>query len=46
MACLLWESNDVDPNLFAVHLLPESARCWQSLNDFWSGKSKFVGDGL
>src|SRR5262245_37547215 len=31
---------------FVQHLLPVSAKWWQSLNDFWSGKSKFVGEGL
>ena len=42
----VWENQNTDPNIFAQHLLPESARWWQSLNDFWSGKSKFVGEGL
>ncbi len=42
----VWNNADVDPELFARHLLPESARWWRSLQDFWSGRSKFVGDGL
>jgi len=41
-----WGNNDTDPESFAPYLLPESIRWWRSLNDFWSGKSKFVGDGL
>jgi hypothetical protein len=42
----IWGNNHTDPDLFARHLLPESARWWQNLNDFWSGKSRFVGEGL
>jgi hypothetical protein len=42
----VWRNEGTDPELFVPHLLPESARWWQSLNDFWSGKSKFVGEGL
>jgi len=42
----VWGNNDTDPELFGRHLLPVSAKWWQSLNDFWSGKSKFVGEGL
>lgn len=42
----VWSSNGVNPELFVVHLLPESAKWWRSLNDFWSGKSKYVGEGL
>lgn len=42
----VWSNNNVDPELFAAHLLPESIRWWRSLNDFWNGKSKFVGEGL
>src|SRR5262245_23312907 len=29
-----WEHGGVDPELFASHLHPVSARWWQSLNDF------------
>ena len=42
----VWSNANVDPELFAPYLLPESARWWRSLNDFWAGKSKFVGEGL
>ena len=42
----VWGNNHVDPNLFLPYLLPESIRWWNSLNSFWSGKSKFVGEGL
>ena len=42
----VWGNQNTDQELFAQHLLPESAKWWQSLNDFWSGKSKFVGEGL
>lgn len=38
--------NDEDPELFVQYLLPESARWWRSLKDFWDGKSTFVGEGL
>ena len=41
-----WTHNEVDPEKFAHYLLPESTRWWRSLNNFWSGKSKFVGEGL
>jgi hypothetical protein len=40
----VWSNKGTDPELFVKHLLPESAKWWQSLNDFWSGKSKFVGE--
>ena len=39
-----WSNQKVDPELFSHYLLPVSAKRWQSLNSFWSGKSKFVGD--
>jgi hypothetical protein len=42
----VWGNEATDPELFVRHLLPVSAKWWQSLNDFWSGKSKFVGEGL
>lgn len=41
-----WANEGTDPELFVQHLLPVSAKWWQSLNDFWSGRSKFVGEGL
>lgn len=42
----VWGNNGVDPELFAKCLHQESARRWRSLNDFWSGKTKFVGEEL
>jgi len=42
----VWGNEGTDPELFVRHLLPVSAKWWQSLNDFWDGKSKFVGEGL
>jgi len=42
----VWASHNVDPEQFVRYLLPESVKWWQSLNDFWNGKSKFVGEGL
>lgn len=42
----VWGNEGTDPELFVQHLLPVSAKWWQSLNDFWAGKSKFVGEGL
>jgi hypothetical protein len=42
----VWGNEGIDPEVFSSYLFPESAKWWRSLNDFWSGKSKFVGDGL
>jgi hypothetical protein len=42
----VWGNNNVDPEVFFPFLLPESARWWNSLNKFWSGESKHVGEGL
>lgn len=42
----VWGNNNVDPELFLPFLLPESARWWKSLNKFWSGESRHVGEGL
>jgi hypothetical protein len=42
----VWGNQQVDPDLFLPYLLPESVRWWRSLDSFWSGKSKFVGEGL
>ncbi len=42
----VWGNNNVDPEVFFPFLLPESARWWKSLNKFWSGESKHVGEGL
>jgi hypothetical protein len=36
----------VDPESFGRYLLPVSLKLWKSLNDFWDGKSKFVGEGF
>jgi hypothetical protein len=37
-------SDSVDPELFLPYLLPESARWWRNLNNFWTGKSKSLGE--
>jgi len=42
----VWGNEGTDPERFVRHLHPVSAKWWQSLNDFWNGKSKFVGEGL
>ena len=42
----VWANKRVDPELFYPLLRPQSAKWWQSLNDFWQGKIGFVGDGL
>jgi hypothetical protein len=42
----VWSHTEIDPELFRPYLLPVSTKWWQSLNDFWSDKSKFVGEGL
>ena len=42
----VWANNEVDPELFYSYLLPISAKWWQSVNDFWNGKIKSVGEGL
>jgi len=42
----VWSNQGADPESFMRYLLPESAKWWRSLNDFWNGKSKFVGEGL
>jgi len=42
----VWGNNNVDPEFFLPFLLPESARWWKSLNNFWTGDSKHVADGL
>jgi hypothetical protein len=38
----VWGNEGTNPQLFVQHLLPVSAKRWQSLNEFWNGKSKFV----
>jgi hypothetical protein len=42
----VWSNAGTDPELFIRHLLPVSTKWWRSLNDFWAGKSKFVGENL
>ncbi len=42
----VWSNQGVEPEVFVPYLLPISAKWWQSLNDFWDGKIRFVGDGL
>lgn len=42
----VWGNNGADPEEFVQYLLPVSAKWWRSLNDFWNGKSKSVGEGL
>ena len=42
----VWPNKGVDPELFYPFLRPQSAKLWQSLNDFWQGKIRFVGEGL
>jgi hypothetical protein len=34
---------NVDPEVFAVYLKPESAKWWRQLNKFWQGKIPYVG---
>jgi hypothetical protein len=38
----VWSNNQVDPERFAEHLLPESQRWWRGLNKFWSGQASVV----
>ncbi len=42
----VWSNNNVDPELFVTHLLPESRRWWDELNAFWCGERRYVGEGL
>jgi len=42
----VWSNNNVEPELFIHYLSPISMKWWKSLNDFWSGKSTYVGEGL
>lgn len=42
----VWSNQGGEPEVFVSYLLPVSAKWWQSLNDFWDGKVRFVGDGL
>lgn len=38
-----WGNHLVDPELFAIHLLPESRQYWDELNAFWRGGKRYVG---
>ena len=38
--------HEIDPELFAPFLLPESRRWWDELNAFWRGERRYVGEGL
>jgi hypothetical protein len=42
----VWGNNEVDPELFTAHLLPESRKWWDELNAFWRGERRYVGEGL
>ena len=42
----VWAHANVDTQTFTRHLHPISRKWWKSLEDFWDGKSKFVGEGL
>lgn len=35
--------NNIDTNVFKQFLKKESLKWWNNLNDFWSGKTKYVG---
>ena len=41
----VWGRSKVDSEKFSLYLLPESARRWRSLKDFWSGKTGRPGEG-
>jgi hypothetical protein len=36
-------NSDLNPNVFSKYLKPESHKWWDNLNDFWDGKTPFVG---
>ena len=36
-------NSDVNPEEFSQYLKPKSAKWWRSLNDFWDGKTPFIG---
>jgi len=42
----IWANNDVNPESFAIHLLPESRKWWDELNAFWRGERRDIGEGL
>lgn len=37
------ETNEINTTVFKKYLKPESLKWWNHLNDFWDGKTKFVG---
>ncbi|MDQ2088211.1 hypothetical protein RBH29_17445 [Herbivorax sp. ANBcel31] len=39
-------NSDLNPEIFVQYLKAESKKWWDSLNDFWSGKSKYVGENI
>ncbi len=41
-----WGHAGVDPELFAMFLLPVSRKWWDELSAFWRGERRFVGEGL
>jgi hypothetical protein len=42
----VWSNDGVNPEEFCPFLLPESLKWWRSLNNFWDGKIRFVGEDL
>jgi hypothetical protein len=42
----VWSNSGADPEAFMPNLLPVSAKWWHSLNDFWAGRVRFVGENL
>jgi hypothetical protein len=42
----VWANNQVDPEQFASHLLPEGRKWWNELNAFWRGERRYVGEGI
>lgn len=36
-------ANQIDTNVFKKYLKKESLKWWNNLDDFWSGKTKYVG---
>lgn len=36
-------SNEINTNVFNQYLKQESLKWWNHLNDFWDGKTKYVG---
>jgi hypothetical protein len=42
----VWSNSNEDPEQFCKFLLPESQKWWKELNDFWEGKTSYVGQGI